>query len=196
MRVKASIHASELADTVIIIIGVVTAYTSRCKACMSPTISHRRLEVSLLMSLLSRDWTKTQHMRGASVSISEGRGINTCVWHSIPLPLQVKLQSRQRNNAGSSQNRSLCSTNERKLEISTVLHIINLPQHNIPATLWTLGHMAIFIEQQGCVPLCNPPPPSPQIKPSDFQTPQHAQLYHAGKWSEWSIPVSLNGKCG
>jgi len=48
-------HASELADAVIIIIGVVTAYTFRCKACMSPIMSHRRLEVSILMSLLSRD---------------------------------------------------------------------------------------------------------------------------------------------
>jgi hypothetical protein len=38
-----------------------------------------------------------------------------------------------------------------------------------PATLWTSGHMAIFIEQQGCVPLCKPP--LPHIKTSDFQTP-------------------------
>jgi len=146
-------HASELADAVIIIIGVVTAYTFRCKACMSPIMSHRRLEVSILMSLLSRDWTKTQHIRGASVSISAGR---VSVWHPILFPLQLKLQSRPRNNAGSSQNRLLCSTIERKLEISTVLHI-NLP-HNT-ASQQPSGHRAIwrYLQSNRGVPLCKPP---------------------------------------
>jgi len=158
-----------------------------CKACMSPTISHRRLEVSILASLLSRDWTKTQHMRGASVSISEGRGINTCVWHSMPFPLQVKLQSRPRNNAGSSQNRSLCSNNRTQIgNLNCAAHQPPSTQH--PSDPLDIGPYGDIYRATGvCVPLCKPSP-SPHNKPSDFQTPQHAQLYHAGKWSEWSIP--------
>ena len=91
----------------------------------------------------------------ASPSLKAGASTHVSDTPYPPLS-RLSFSRGHENNAGSSQSRLLCSTIEHKLEISTVLHI-NLPQHNIPATLWTSGHMAIFIEQQGCVPLCKHP---------------------------------------